>query len=57
MLSELGGHGIDPPLSAGVGVEPPTKFSKNWCLTGSYFQRGVAGKEGVTYFRGIAIFR
>ena len=41
-----------PSLSAG-GVEPPTKFSKReggW--QGLNFLREVAGKEGVTFFRG-----
>ena len=32
-----------PPSAGGGGNEPPTKFSK---------RRGVAGKEGVTFFRG-----
>ena len=38
------------------GVEPPTKFSKRGALTGppSTFRGGlgVAGKKGVTFFRG-----
>ena len=35
------------PLSAGgVGVEPPTKFSKRGGLTRPQFLEGVAGKEG-----------
>ena len=41
-----------------LGVEPPPKFLKPppllkpWGLTGSQFLDGVAGKEGVTFFRG-----
>ena len=39
-------------------VEPPTKFSKRGGLTGPQFLEGVAGKEGVTFFKGegVAIF-
>ena len=49
--------GHPPPLSAG-GVEPPTKFSKRGGggLTGPQLLEGVARKEGVTFFRGVAIF-
>ena len=54
-----------PPLSVGGGVgwggvggvEPPTKFSKRGGgLRGPQLLEGVAGKEGVTFFRGFAIF-
>ena len=40
-------------LSAGWGVEP-IKFSEREDLTGPLFLEGeeVAGKEGVTFFRG-----
>ena len=40
------------------GVEPPTKFSKRGGgLRGPQLLEGVAGKEGVTFFRGgVAIF-
>ena len=34
------------------GVEPPTNFSKRGALTGPQLLQGVAGKEGVTFFRG-----
>ena len=40
-------------LSAGGGgVEPPTNFSKRWGLIGPQRLEGVAGKEGVTFFKG-----
>ena len=48
-----------PPFSAGgwgwwvdggVGVEPPTKFSKIEYLTRSQFLEGVVGKEGGAVF-------
>ena len=45
-----------PPLSAG-GVEPPTKSLKRGGLTGPQLWEGVAGKEGVTFFRGVAILQ
>ena len=51
-----------PLLSAGKGggrgvvVALPTKFSKRGGLTGPQLLEGVAGKEGVTFFRGVAIF-
>ena len=49
--------GHPPPLSAGRGVEPATKFSKRGCLTGPQLLEGVAGKEEVTFFQaGVAIF-
>ena len=35
-----------------MGVEPPTKFSKIVGVTDSQFLRGVAGKEGVRFFKG-----
>ena len=42
-----------PPLSAGgERAEPPTKVSKSGGLTAPQFLEGVAGKEGVTFFRG-----
>ena len=40
----------------GVVVALPTKFSKRGGLTGPQLLEGVAGKEGVTFFRGVAIF-
>ena len=45
-----------PPLSPFCWVVEPTKFSKKggWGVTGSQFQRGVAGKEKSIYRRGIA---
>ena len=53
------GHGginsVYPPFSAGE-FELPTKFSKRVGLTGPQLLEGVAGKEGVTFFRGAAIF-
>ena len=45
-----------PPFCRGGEVEPPTKFSKRGSLTGPQILEGVAGKEGVTFFRGVAIF-
>ena len=47
------GHSMHPlPLSA-WGIEPPTKFSKSGeGLTGSHFLEDIAGKEGVTLFKG-----
>ena len=51
-------HRVQPPLSA--GVEPPAKFSKSGGgggLTGPQVLKGVAGKEGVTFLRGVASFR
>ena len=57
MLSKLlNSHSVHPPLSDGGRVEPPTKFSKRGGLTGPQLLEGVAGKEGVTFFRGVAIF-
>ena len=52
----LNSHSVHPPLSDGGRVEPPTKFSKRGGLTGPQLLEGVAGKEGVTFFRGVAIF-
>ena len=40
----------------GGGFEPPTKFSKRGGLTGPQLWEGVAGKEGITFFKGVAIF-
>ena len=37
------------------GVEPPTKFWKRGGLTGPQLWEGAAGKEGLTFFRGVAI--
>ena len=34
------------------GVEPPTKFSERWGLTGPQLLEGVTRKEGATFFRG-----
>ena len=42
-----------PLFFSGRGVEPPTKFSKRGGSTGSQFLEGVAGKEQVTFFRGL----
>ena len=39
-----------PPFLLGR-VEPPTKFSKREGLRGLQLWEGVAGKEGVTFFR------
>ena len=51
----MGGfHSVDthiPFLLGGGGVKPPTKFSKRGGLTGPQLLEGVAGKEGVTFFR------
>ena len=44
-------HSGHPLLSAGGGVEPPTKLSKRGALTGLQLLEGVAGKKGVTLFR------
>ena len=40
------------PLSAGGGVEPPTKFSKRGAWQSLSFERGVAGKKGGNFFQG-----
>ena len=37
----------------GGGIEPHTKFSKGGGLKGSQFLEGVAGKDGVTFFKGV----
>ena len=49
---------MQPPLSAGGrGIEPPNKFSKRGGgLTEPQLLEGFAGKEVVTFFRGIPIF-
>ena len=39
-------------VGGGGGVEPPTKFSKRGAWEDFNCERGVAGKEGVTFFRG-----
>ena len=54
----MGGAPPHPPLlwetlSFCRGVEPPTKFSKLGSLTGPQLLKGVAGKEEVTFFRGL----
>ena len=38
-------------------VETQTKFSKRGGLTEPQVLEGVAGKEGVTFFRRLAIFK
>ena len=48
-----------PPLSAGGGggqLNLLPNFQKGGGLTGPQLWDGVAGKEGVTFFRGVAIF-
>ena len=54
-------HSVQPPPlppwpflleDGGGGVKLPTKFSKRG-FRGSQFWEGVAGKEGVTFFRGL----
>ena len=40
------------PFSAGVGGEPPTKFSKRGGLTGTQLFEGVARKDGGDFFQG-----
>ena len=47
-------HSVHPlPLSAGGGVESPTKYSKRGGgLVESQFLEGVAGKEGDDFFQG-----
>ena len=37
----------------GGGIEPHTKFSKGGGLKESQFLEGVAGKDGVTFFKGV----
>ena len=52
-------HSVHPhPLFCCMGqvVEPPTKFSKGAGMKGSQFLEGVAGKEGVTFLGGVAVF-
>ena len=44
------------PFLLGGGVEPPTKLSKRGGLTGPQLLEGVAEREGVTFFSGVAIF-
>ena len=51
-----GGHTVYPLSAGGGGVEPPTKFSKRGGLTGPQLLEGVAEREGVTFFSGVAIF-
>ena len=41
----------------GGGFEPPTKFSKRAAWQDLNFEVGVAGKGGVTFFRGVAILQ
>ena len=36
----------------GGGVEPPNKFLKRRCLTGSQFLEGIAGKQGGNLIQG-----
>ena len=43
-------------LSFCWGVEPPTKFSKSGAWQELNFEKGVDGKEGVTFSVGVAIF-
>ena len=59
------GGGLQPPTKfskreGGSELEPPTKFSKREVgLTRPQLWKGIAGKEGVTFFRGegsVAIF-
>ena len=49
--------GIPPPFlqAGGGGLSLQPNFQKGG-LTGPQFLEGVAGKEGVTFFRGVAIF-
>ena len=43
-------------MGDGAGeVEPPTKFSKRRDLIGPQLLEEVAGKEGVTFFRGLQL--
>ena len=43
-------HSVHPQTK----VEPPTKFKKGG-MTGPQLLEGVAGKEGVTFFRGVQL--
>ena len=38
------------------GIEPPDKFSKRGVLTGSGLLEGFTGKEGLNFFRKVAVF-
>ena len=47
-------HSTHPLPFSAWGIKPPTKFSKSG--EGSYFLEDIAGKEGVTLFRGVVVF-
>ena len=49
-------HSVHPFCWGGGGVKSPTKFSKRGGLIGPPIWEGVAGKEGVTFFRGSCNF-
>ena len=44
-------HSVHPLAFLQGGVDPPTNFSKRGVLTRPQLLKGVAGKEGVTFFR------
>ena len=48
-------HIVHPATFLLGNVEPPTKFSKTKGVTESQFLEGVAGKEGVTFARGLQL--
>ena len=52
------GHSVHPPLSAGRGVEPPTKFSKKdgGLDRTSTFSGELLGKRGLTFRGGACNF-
>ena len=54
-------HSVHPPFCWGWGLNLLPKFQKRGgggaCLTGPQFLEGVAWKERVAFFRGVAIFR
>ena len=52
-------HNVRPPSLLSPfcwEFEPPTKFSKRGAWQDLNFERGVAGKEGVTFFKGYCHF-
>ena len=45
-------HSVHPPLSAGGGGKPPTKFSKRGGLTGPTLLEGGCWERGGDFFQG-----
>ena len=55
-LHSMKTHSVHLPPSCWGRVETPTRFSKRGAWQDLSFYRGVAVKEGVTFFRWFAIF-